>query len=88
MFLPPQTGTLGEDGEAGVAVPIGPDGLPLPPEPLAELSYLPEPEPLRVEADIQVEQLQSVHFAFDSAELDPVAQRVGDAHLRDLPPVW
>lgn len=81
MFLPPQTGALGEDGEAGVAVPIGPDGLPLPPEPLAELSYLPEPEPLRMEADNEVAQLRAVHFAFDSAELDPVAQQTLENNL-------
>lgn len=79
MFLPPQTGTVGE-GEEGVAVPIGPDALP-PPEPLAQLSYLPEPEPLRMEAENEVMELQPVRFAFDSAELDSVAQKTLEQDL-------
>ncbi len=81
MFLPPQTGTLGEGDEEGVAIPIGPDGLPMPPGPIAELSYLPEPEPLRLGADIEVAQLRPVHFAFDSAELDAEAQRTLEEDL-------
>lgn len=79
MFLPPQTGTLGDD--SGVSVPLGPDGLPLPPEPLTELSYLPEPEPLRMGADNDVAQLRAVQFAFDSAELDPLAQETLEGNL-------
>ena len=84
MFLPPQTGTLGDGDEEGVAIPIGPDQLPMPPEPIAELSYLPEPEPLRMEAEFEVPQLQTVTFAFDSAELSAEAQRTLEENLQWL----
>jgi peptidoglycan-associated lipoprotein len=82
MFLPPQAGTT-EGDESGMAIPLGPDGL-LPPESLAELSYLPEPEPLRMEAQHEVLELRTVHFAFDSAELDPSAQQTLEQNLQWL----
>jgi peptidoglycan-associated lipoprotein len=82
MFLPPQA-ELGEGDEPGVAIPLGPDGL-MPPEQLTELSYLPEPEPLRLEAEQGVLELRTVHFAFDSAELSPEAQQTLERNLEWL----
>lgn len=70
--------------EFGNSYPLLAEGELVPPEPLEELAYLPEPEPLRQEASMQVAELQPIFFPFDSAELSPDAQRVLEQNVEWL----
>jgi peptidoglycan-associated lipoprotein len=54
------------------------------PEPAREPGQLPVPTPLRQEPRGIISELQTVHFAFDSAELDPTAQSMLDGNAQWL----
>jgi peptidoglycan-associated lipoprotein len=77
MFLPPPSDALG----AGGSDPLG--NLPQPPTPETDIAMLSEPEPIR-ELGNPASGLLTVHFAFDSSELDPSAMATLDQNVQWL----
>ncbi len=85
VILPPPPDAIGHPGIGDESVALGrtPADIPPPPTTLTAADMV-EPDPVRRAALGAVSSLQTVHFAYDSAELDDEARAVLDQNARWL----
>lgn len=88
VYAPHLPNAMDSSDPDGFSSPLEFGELPSPPEPLsaevAELSYEPMVEAPRQETVLQIPSLQTVNFAYDSAELDSGARTALDLNLEWL----
>lgn len=80
LILPPPQPESAEDLDRATAYGL----FPPPPQPITELPDYPDPEPPRRPARGPVQEMQTIHFTYDSYELDASARRILDENLRWL----